>query len=99
LSNPFPSTPLGFTPRYFNPAYASNCGNVLALCTSDIIDIVTISQWLGHASVTTTNRYATVDLEMKRKAIEQAQAIDHGTSVGLTLWRTDASILTWLEAL
>jgi site-specific recombinase XerD len=36
------------------------------------VDIVTISQWLGHASVTTTNRYATVDLEMKRKAIEQA---------------------------
>jgi site-specific recombinase XerD len=24
------------------------------------VDIVTISQWLGHASVTTTNRYATV---------------------------------------
>ena len=45
------------------------------------------------------DRYATIDLEMKRKAIEQAQAIDHGASVGLTLWRTDASILTWLEAL
>jgi integrase/recombinase XerD len=54
-----------------------------------------IGQWLGHASVTTTNRYATIDLEMKRKAIEHAQAIDHAT----TLWRTDASILTWLEAL
>jgi site-specific recombinase XerD len=63
------------------------------------VDIVTISQWLGHASVTTTNRYATIDLEMKRKAIEQAQAIDHKASVGLSLWRTDASILTWLEAL
>jgi site-specific recombinase XerD len=23
------------------------------------VDIFTISQWLGHASVTTTNRYAT----------------------------------------
>ena len=61
------------------------------------VDIVTISQWLGHASVTTTNRYATVDLEMKRKAIEQARPIDHTT--GLALWRSDASILTWLEAL
>ena len=30
------------------------------------VDIVTISQWLGHASVTTTHRYATVDLDMKR---------------------------------
>jgi integrase/recombinase XerD len=62
------------------------------------VDIVTISQWLGHASVTTTNRYATVDLEMKRKAIEQARPIDDAT-FGLALWRTDASILTWLEAL
>ena len=63
------------------------------------VDILTISQWLGHASVTTTNRYATTDLEMKRKAIEQAQAIDHTTDDGAALWRTDASILAWLEAL
>jgi site-specific recombinase XerD len=62
------------------------------------VDTVTISQWLGHASVTTTNRYATVDLEIKRKAIEQAQPIDQHTT-GLASWRTDASILTWLEAL
>jgi integrase len=60
--------------------------------------IVTISQWLGHASVTTTSRYATVDLEMKRKAIEQARPLDHATT-GLALWRTDASILKWLETL
>jgi hypothetical protein len=36
LANPFPSTPLGFTPRYFNPAYASTCSITLTLCTSDI---------------------------------------------------------------
>jgi hypothetical protein len=47
----------------------------------------------------TTNRYATTDLEMKRKAIEQAQAIDHTTDDGSALWRTEASILAWLEAL
>ena len=63
------------------------------------VDIFTISQWLGHASVTTTNRYATIDIEMKRKAIEKAQAIEHGNDSGAELWRTDASILTWLEAL
>jgi len=57
------------------------------------------SQWLGHASVTTTtDRYATTDLEMKRKAIEQAQAIDQIKDDGAASWRTDASILTWLEA-
>jgi integrase/recombinase XerD len=62
------------------------------------VDIVTISQWLGHASITTTNRYTTVDLEMKRKAIEQARPIEHANA-GLALWRTDASILKWLETL
>jgi len=63
------------------------------------VDIFTISQWLGHASVTTTNRYATIDIEMKRKAIEKAQAIEHANDGGAALWRKDASILTWLESL
>jgi hypothetical protein len=48
--------------------------------------------------VTTTNRYATIDLEMKRKAIEQARPIDQAPA-DVALWRTNASILTWLEAL
>jgi len=62
------------------------------------VDITTISHWLGHASVTTTNRYATVDLDMKRQAIEKARPVDCGAS-GPALWRTDASVLTWLESL
>jgi site-specific recombinase XerD len=61
------------------------------------VDLSTISQWLGHASVTTTNRYATVDLDMKRKAIAQAQPM--GSATALAPWRTEASILEWLEAL
>jgi hypothetical protein len=35
---------------------------------------------------------------MKRKAIEQARSVDDATT-GIALWRTDASILKWLEAL
>ena len=62
------------------------------------VEITTISQWLGHASVATTNRYATVDLEMKRKAIEQARPTDFGSD-GPAPWRTDASVLDWLEGL
>lgn len=62
------------------------------------VDLVTISQWLGHATVAVTNRYATVDLEMKRNAIEQAQPIDD-TRAALASWRADASTLAWLEAL
>jgi site-specific recombinase XerD len=61
------------------------------------VDITTISHWLGHASVTTTNRYATVDLDMKRKAIEQARPTDFAS--GPALWRSDTSVLEWLESL
>jgi integrase/recombinase XerD len=62
------------------------------------VDITTISQWLGHASVVTTSRYATVDLEMKRKAIEQARPTDTGSD-SPPPWREDNSILDWLEKL
>jgi hypothetical protein len=35
---------------------------------------------------------------MKRKAIEQARPPDHANTA-VALWRTDASILAWLETL
>jgi integrase/recombinase XerD len=62
------------------------------------VDLSTISQWLGHASVNTTNRYATVDLEMKRAAIARAKPLEHPEPAASS-WRQDASILEWLEAL
>jgi hypothetical protein len=39
-----------------------------------------------------------VDLEMKRKAIEQARPTNFGSD-GPEQWRTDASSLDWLEGL
>jgi integrase/recombinase XerD len=42
------------------------------------VDLVTISHWLGHASVETTNRYAAVNLELKRAAIEKAGPLVSG---------------------
>ncbi len=62
------------------------------------VDLISISHWLGHASVETTNRYATVDLEMKRAALAKAGPIgDDPLPVGN--WRSETSILEWLEAL
>jgi integrase/recombinase XerD len=62
------------------------------------VDLVTISQWLGHASINTTNRYATIDLEMKRQAIAKAEPpFEHPQMPAA--WRKDSSILTWLESL
>jgi site-specific recombinase XerD len=62
------------------------------------VDLVTIGHWLGHASVNTTNRYATVDLETKRRAIAKARPIED-PSPELAAWRTDTSTLAWLDAL
>jgi len=62
------------------------------------VDLVTVSHWLGHASINTTNRYATIDMEMKREAIAKAEPpYEHPQIPGA--WRTDASILAWLESL
>jgi len=36
-------------------------------------DLSTISHYLGHANLNTTNRYAKLDLEMKRKAIARSK--------------------------
>lgn len=64
------------------------------------VDLVSISHWLGHASIETTNRYAVINLEAKRAAIARA---DPGTTAAfdpaLLAWRSDASILEWLESL
>jgi len=60
------------------------------------VDLVSISHWLGHASVETTNRYTAVDLETKRAALARTHPVG---DTALAAWRSDASILDWLEAL
>ena len=56
------------------------------------VDLVTIAHWLGHASVNTTNRYVTVDLELKRKAPARAAPLGTSRSAPAS-WRRDASVL------
>jgi site-specific recombinase XerD len=59
------------------------------------VDLSTISQWLGHASPNTTNKYATIDVEMKRKALAKVKPI---RGQRRTTWRS-RSVLDWLEGL
>ena len=59
-------------------------------------DLSTISRYLGHASLNTTNRYAKVDLEMKRKAIARVKAVPRQSR---TPWSKDPTVLDWLESL
>jgi integrase/recombinase XerD len=60
------------------------------------VDLSTISHLLGHASPTTTSRYAKVDLEMKRKAIARVKPVSRRSRVP---WGKDGTILAWLESL
>lgn len=62
------------------------------------VDLVTISHWLGHVSVETTNRYATVDLAMKRAALAKARPLGD-IAPALAKWRSDTRLLDWLEGL
>jgi site-specific recombinase XerD len=63
------------------------------------VDLTTIGQWLGHADLNTTNRYASIDLDMKRKAIESVQPVESQRTSTKPLWRQDDTILKWLESL
>ena len=60
------------------------------------VDLSTISQWLGHVSPTTTNRYATLDLDMKSEAINRVKPV---TGSRKASWRTNETVLQWLESL
>jgi integrase/recombinase XerD len=60
------------------------------------VDINTIRAWLGHVSLTTTNVYAEVDLEMKAKALAKCE-VERGKSV--TPWREDKGLMDFLRSL
>jgi site-specific recombinase XerD len=60
------------------------------------VDLTTISQWLGHASPNTTNKYASIDLDLKRKALARVKPPEGQSRTG---WRKNNTILEWLDAL
>ena len=60
------------------------------------VDINTIRAWLGHVSLTTTNVYAEVDLEMKAKALATCEVEqDKATKP----WREDKGLMEFLRTL
>jgi integrase/recombinase XerD len=60
------------------------------------VDINTIRAWLGHVSLTTTNVYAEVDLEMKAKALANCEIA--GEADGRP-WKEDAGLMEFLREL
>ncbi len=75
--------------------HSTRHSTAIALLKSGVA-LSTISHFLGHASLNTTNRYLKVDLEMKRKAIEQVKPVPHRSR---TPWSRNPTVLDWLESL
>jgi integrase/recombinase XerD len=61
------------------------------------VEVNVIRSWLGHVSLTTTNRYIEIDLVMKRKALEACEVGQNVSSPGS--WHSNPDILKWLESL
>ena len=61
------------------------------------VPLIYIRDFLGHVSVTTTEIYAKVDEEEKRKAIEMAYEVPSQEPV--PEWESDAGLLSWLSEL
>jgi integrase/recombinase XerD len=60
------------------------------------VDINTIRAWLGHVSLSTTNIYAEVDLEMKAKALANCEI---GGGESQKPWREDSGLMEFLRTL
>lgn len=60
------------------------------------VDINTIRAWLGHVSLSTTNIYAEVDLEMKAKALATCAVEDPAPRKP---WHEDADLMAFLNRL
>jgi site-specific recombinase XerD len=64
------------------------------------VDVNVIRGWLGHADLTTTNRYAEINTKTKEAALRACEP--PGTSAGSRtkpIWRSDESLLDWLASL
>jgi hypothetical protein len=62
------------------------------------VNLVYIRDILGHADLKTTEIYARIDGEMKRKALEEAFT-NTVPSEALPSWQQDGQLLNWLQSL
>src|SRR5690348_18391570 len=60
------------------------------------VDINTIRAWLGHVSLSTTNMYAEVDLEMKAKALANCEVKEEKPR---RPWQEDTGLMEFLRTL
>jgi integrase/recombinase XerD len=63
------------------------------------VDFATISQWLGHAGLKTTMRYARVDLDLKRQTLSQVFPDALAPPRGGRLLIDGSDVVGWLRRL
>lgn len=64
------------------------------------VEVNVIRGWLGHADLTTTNRYAEINTTAKQAALRAVEP--PGASAGrrtTPIWRSDEALLNWLASL
>lgn len=62
------------------------------------VDLSTIAHWLGHASINTTHKYLTIDMEAKRAALAAAGPVVAKVN-GARRRRISEDLMQWLESL
>jgi integrase/recombinase XerD len=73
-------------------------GTAVALLKAGV-DFATISQWLGHASLNTTMRYARADIDLKRQALSQVFPDALAPPRGGRLELKGSELVRWLRRL
>ncbi len=63
------------------------------------VDFATISQWLGHAHINTTMRYAKADMDLKRQALSQVFPETLAAPAGGKMRLDGTEITRWLRHL
>jgi site-specific recombinase XerD len=61
------------------------------------VDFATISQWLGHAGLNTTMRYARADLDLKRQVLSQVFPNALAPPQGGRLMINGSDLVGWLR--
>jgi site-specific recombinase XerD len=63
------------------------------------VDVTVIRDYLGHASIATTGRYLSTNLEMKREVLNRFWETAHLTRAREPAWRPTPALLTFLSSL
>ncbi len=63
------------------------------------VDVTVIRDYLGHASITTTNRYITTNLKMKRDALESFWRESGLSTTTTPNWKPEPDLLRFLSSL